>query len=107
MGKHYAQIGLDERIELSRHHDGGTASSENARIMGHYPSTIGRELKRNSLPEGGIKLASADRIALSRRCRMSRIKHLSPLRHDVRDHLAKSWSPEQIAGRIQAGGISA
>ena len=44
MGKHYGQLDLDERIELSRHHDAGTAPSEIARIMGRHTSTIGREL---------------------------------------------------------------
>ena len=104
MGKHYSQLDLDERIELSRHHDAGTALSEIARIMGRHPSTIGRELKRNSLPKGGYKPASADRIALSRRRRLSRIERLSPLRDHVRDHLAMGWSPEQIAGRLRLEG---
>ncbi len=48
MGKHYGQLDFDERIELSRHHDAGKASSEIARIMGRHPSTIGRELRRNT-----------------------------------------------------------
>ncbi len=104
MGKHYGQLDLDERIELSRHHDAGTAPSEIARIMGRHASTIGRELKRNSLPKGGYKPASAERIALSRRRRLSRIERLSPLRDHVRDHLAMGWSPEQIAGRLRLEG---
>ncbi len=104
MGKHYDQLDLDERIELSRHHEAGTAPSEIARIMGRHRSTIGRELKRNSLPKGGYKPASADRIALSRRRRLSRIERLSPLGNHVRDHLAMGWSPEQIAGRLRLEG---
>ena len=104
MGKHYGQLDLDERIELSRHNDAGTAPSEIARIMGRHPSTIGRELKRNNLPKGGYKPASAERIALSRRRRSSRIERLSPLGDHVRDHLAMGWSPEQIAGRLRLEG---
>jgi IS30 family transposase len=104
MGKHYGQLDLDERIELSRHHDAGKALSEIARIMGRHRSTIGRELRRNSLPKGGYKPASADRIALSRCRRLSRIERLSPLRECVDDHLAMGWSPEQIAGRLRLEG---
>ena len=104
MGKQYGQLDLDERIELSRHHDAGKARSEIARIMGRHPSTIGRELMRNNLPKGGYKPASADRIALSRRRRLSRIERLSPLGDHVRDHLAMGWSPEQIAGRLRLEG---
>ena len=104
MGKHYGQLDLDERIELFRHHDAGTAPSEIARIMGRHPSTIGRELRRNSLPKAGYKPASADRMAFSRRRRSSRIERLNPLRDHVDDHLAMGWSPEQIAGRLRLEG---
>ena len=104
MGKHYGQLDLDDRIELFRLHEAGKARSEIARIMGRHPSTIGRELKRNSLPKGGYKPASADRIALSRRRRLSRIERLSPLGDHIRDHLAMGWSPEQIAGRLRLMG---
>ena len=104
MGKHYGQFDLDERIELSRHHDAGKAPNEIADIMGRHHTTIRRELKRNSLPKGGYKPASADRIALSRRRRLSKIERLSPLRDHVCDHLAMGWSPEQIAGRLRLEG---
>ncbi len=104
MGKQYGQLDLDERIELSRHHDAGKARREIARIMGRHPSRIGRELKRNTLPKGGYKPASADRMTLSRRRRRSKIERLSPLGDQVRDHLAMGWSPEQIAGRLRLEG---
>ena len=104
MGKHYGQLDLDERIELCRHHDAGKALSEIARIMGRHRSTIGRELRRNRLPKSGYKPASADRIALSRCRRCSRIERLSPLRDHIGDHLAMGWSPEQIAGRLRLEG---
>ncbi len=101
MGKHYGQLDLEQRIERCRHHDAGKARSEIARIMGRHRSTIGRELKRNNLPKGGYKPASADRMALSRRRRRSKIERLSSLGDHVRDHLAMGWSPEQIAGRLR------
>ncbi len=101
MGKQYSQLELDERIELSRLYEDGIARSEIARIMGRHASTIGRELNRNSLPKGGYKPASADRIALSRCRRLSKIECLSPLRKHIDDHLAMGWSPEQIAGRLR------
>ncbi len=72
--------------------------------MGRNASTISRELRRNSLPRGEYKPASADRIALSRRRRLSKIERLSRLRDHVCDHLAMGWSPEQIAGRLRLEG---
>ena len=73
-------------------------------MMGRSTSTIGRELRRNSIPKAGYKPASADRIAFARRRRLSRIERLSPPGDHVRDHLAMGWSPEQIAGRLRLEG---
>ena len=104
MGKQYDQVDLDDRIEISRLHADGISRRAIGRMMGRSPSTITRELRRNSLPKAGYKPASADRIALSRCRRKSRIEHLSPLRRHVDDHLAMGWSPEQIAGRLRLEG---
>ncbi len=108
MGKHYDQFDLDDRIELSRLHADGMARRAIGRMMGRSASTISRELRRNSLPKGGYKPASADRIALSRRRRRSRIERPSPLGDHVRDRLARysigGRSPEQIAGRLRREG---
>jgi IS30 family transposase len=104
MGKHYDQFDLDDRIEISRLHTDGISRRAIGRVMGRSASTISRELRRNSLPKGGYKSASADRIALSRRRRLSRIERLSSLGDHVRDHLAMGWSPEQIAGRLRLEG---
>ena len=104
MGAKYDQLDLDERIEMSRLYEAGTSRREIGRIIGRSASTVGRELRRNTLPRGGYKPASADRIALSRRRRLSRIERLSPLRSYVCDRLAIGWSPEQIAGRLAQEG---
>src|SRR5207342_2359670 len=104
MGAKYDQLDLDERIEMSRLYEAGTSRREIGRIIGRSASTVGRELRRNRLPRGGYKPASADRIALSRRRRLSRIERSSPLRSYVCDRLAMGWSPEQIAGRLEQEG---
>ncbi len=104
MGKRYDQLDLDDRIEISRLHAAGKSRREIGHLLGRDASTISRELRRNSLPRGEYKPASPDRIALSRRRRLSRIERLSPLRDHVRDHLAMGWSPEQIAGRLRLEG---
>ncbi len=104
MGKRYDQLDLDDRIEISRLHAAGRSRREIGHLMGRNASTISRELRRNSLPRGEYKPASADRIALSRRRRLSKIERLSRLRDHVCDHLAMGWSPEQIAGRLRLEG---
>jgi IS30 family transposase len=64
-------------------------------------STISRELRGNQLPRGEYKPASADRIALSKRRRLSKIERPSPLRTYIGERLAMGWSPERIAGRLR------
>lgn len=76
MGRKYDQLDLDERYELYRLHEAGKAVRE----IGRSASTVSRELRRNALPRGGYRPGSADRIALSRCRRLSRIERLSPLR---------------------------
>ncbi len=74
MGKRYDQLDLDDRIEISRLHTAGRSRRETGHLMGRDASTIGRELQRNSLPRGEYKPASADRMALSGRRRLSKIE---------------------------------
>ncbi|CAA6603672.1 transposase (fragment) [Rhodospirillaceae bacterium LM-1] len=104
MGTRYDQLDLDDRIEISRLRENGMSFQGIGRLMGRSASTISRELRRNALPKSGYKPASADRMALSRRRRLSRIERLNPLRTYVGDGLAMGWSPEQIAGRLRQEG---
>ncbi len=104
MGKTYDQLDIDERYEIYRLRQADMSLREIGCVIGRSVSTISREVKRNSLPRGEYKPASADRIALSRRRRLSRIERLSPLRTYVGDRLAMGWSPEQIAGRLRLEG---
>ena len=80
MGKTYDQLDIDERYEIYRLREAGVPLREIGRMIGRSASTISRELARNSLPRGGYKPGSADRIALSKCLRLSRIERLSPLR---------------------------
>ncbi|OEJ64223.1 IS30 family transposase [Magnetovibrio blakemorei] len=104
MGKHYDQLSSDKRYEIYRLRQSNTSLRKIGRIMGRDPSTISRELERYALPRGDYKPASADRIALSRRRRLSRIERLRQVRTYVNDRLAMGWSPEQIVGRLRREG---
>ena len=104
MGTEYSHVDIDERYELFRLREAGTAQKEIAVLMNRSESTISRELRRNALPKGGYRPGSADRIALSRRRRSSKLERLNLLGQHVRDRLAMGWSPEQIAGRLRLEG---
>ncbi len=93
---------LAEREEISR----GIAAHRSARLMarllGHSPSTVSREISRN----GGYhryRAALADEQAWVRAHRRKRCKlaNSPPLRRAVARKLRLNWSPEQIAGWLK------
>src|SRR3546814_7972414 len=70
------------------------------------PSTISRELRRNSVRTkawtGGYEPVRAQNLAERRRrwdCRF-KLERQPDLRDLVKTRLAMGWSPEQIAGRL-------
>jgi transposase, IS30 family len=106
MGKQYNQLTLEVRIEIYRQHADGKSHSTIARAIGYHKTTIGRELKRNSLPTkvwaGGYEPVRAQCLAARRRQWDPRFKlaRQPDLETYVRQHLAMGWSPEQISGRL-------
>src|SRR6202051_2328022 len=94
MGQCYGQLSLEERVEIYRLHAGGRSQNEIASALDRAPSTISRELRRNSRPTkvwtGGYEPIRAQRLAERR----------PDLRDCVGNSLAMGHSPEQIAGRL-------
>ena len=104
MGNTYSQLSVNERIELYHLHANGTGLRRIATALGRSPSTISRELKRNSQSTkvwaGGYDPVRAETLAQRRRrwdCRF-KLERQPDLRNLVKDCLAMGWSPEQIAG---------
>lgn len=104
MGRLYRQFGLAERIEIERLRSDGLSMREIANHIGRAPSSISRELKRNSKPTkqwaGGYVAERADHLALRRRRWDGRFKMMRQpaLRDFIKDRLVMGWSPEQISG---------
>ena len=93
---------LPEREEISRGIAAHRSARSMARLLGHSPSTVSREIRRN----GGYdryRAALADEKAWSRARRPKRCKLAdSPrLRQTVASKLRLNWSPEQIAGWLK------
>jgi transposase, IS30 family len=101
MEQTYNHLDLTERCEIYRLRADGISCRRIAAYLGRSPSTIGRELERNALPKSGYKPASAERIALARKWRGSKIERLSPLKTHILDRLAMEQTPEQISGRLK------
>ena len=106
MGQCYGQLSLKERIEIYRLHADGKSQNEIASALDRAPSTISRELRRNSRPTkvwpGGYEPVRAQQLAERRRQWDGRFKlaRQTDLRNSVRKSLAMGHSPEQIAGRL-------
>ena len=107
MGKQYAQLTVEERVEMYRLHAGGTSRRAIGTMLGRSAATVSRELRRNSLKTkawgGGYAPLRAQALAERRRQRgrPHRLTACPELRATVREYLLQGWSPEQIAGRLR------
>lgn len=102
--KQYRRFSSTEREEVSR----GIAQSDTisaiARRLGRAPSTVSREMNRNSGKSGYRAFSAENRAcvaASSRRNGKSRLTNEDRLRCYVLEKLKKRWSPREIVIRIQ------
>jgi len=99
MGQRYRQFSVEERIELARLRGEGLSIRQVAAALDRAPSSVARELKRNSGAQVGYKPVYAQQQARARRWSGSRLERDAELRARVLGQLAAGWSPEQVAGR--------
>jgi IS30 family transposase len=100
MGRSYDQLSLDDRCEISRLSANGSSIRQIAAALDRSPSTISRELKRNSGAQVGYRSSYANQQSRARRWKGMRLERDERLRAAVLERLASGWSPEQIAGRL-------
>lgn len=101
MGRGYEQFSLEERCTLSRLKQAGKTVRQIAATMDRAPSSIARELKRNSGTQVGYQPAYAEQQAKSRHWRGSRLLRQPDLQREVVKRLGYGWSPAQVAGRLR------
>ena len=103
MADGYTHFTLEERDTIARLREAGHSCRKIAATLDRAPSSIARELKRNT--SYGVKAcyegAKADDLAWSRRWTGSRLERDDGLRALVLRLLQTGWSPEQIAGRLK------
>jgi IS30 family transposase len=93
---------LAEREEISRGLVAGDSIQSIARRLSRSPSTICREIKRNSGP-AGYRASQADQFAWDRslRPKVCKLVEHRMLAHIVANKLQLQWSPQQIAGWLK------
>jgi len=101
MFKHLTQ---EQRYHIEAYKKAGYSNKLIAKEIGVAPSTVGRELKRNSSPiQGRYGANSAHEMAILRKSANSSVP--SKMRKDtlliIEEYIQKDWSPEQVAAMLQ------
>jgi transposase, IS30 family len=102
--KRYRRLTSAEREEMSRGLARGETLSAIALRLGRAPSTLSREVNRNSGMSGYRAFSAGRRAAVSassRRNGKSLLAYEDRLRRYVIQKLRKHWSPREIVKRIQ------
>jgi IS30 family transposase len=106
----YKHLTHEERFTIATLHDKKYSQTKIAEIMGRHPSTVGRELKRNSQANRSYDSELATKMTKQRAaqasCRASRIPPESWKYVDEK-LTSEQWSPEEITGRMKNEGLQA
>ena len=97
-------LGRDERYEIARLREQGLSVRQVAARLGRAPSTVSRELARNSDPRAGHYMPErAHQLAWARqrRPKASKLAGNTALRAAVQGMLNRRYSPEQASGRLR------
>jgi len=98
--RNYTHLSPEERALISHYHDNGISLRSISRLIGRNPSSISRELKRNSNVLN-YKPDTAHKRYLARRTRPCALDKDASLREYVLDRLREGISPELIALRLK------
>lgn len=102
--KRYKQLNAEERATIMLMRQEGSGLRAMGRFLKRAPSTISRELARNSDCKSGYIASQAGAQASRLRAKPRKALKLvlgNALFETVVGYLKKNWSPEQIAGTLQ------
>lgn len=99
MGRCFRHFDLDQRCEIARLRQAGHSLRQIAAALDCSPSSVARELKRNSGAQG-YRPAYAAQQAHARRWRGSKLLRDSALQQLVLERLQWGWAPQTVAVRL-------
>ena len=99
MGQDYQHISLEERCQIAGLQAQGHSIRQIAAALDRAPSSIARELKRNTGSQS-YKPVMAEERARARRWTGSMLDRKEALRSCVFEALGRGLSPEQVVGRL-------
>jgi transposase, IS30 family len=96
-------LSVAEREEIALGRAAGKGLRQIARELGRAPSTVSRELDRNSSAAGSYRAVAAQFRAeqRARRPKAAKLAGGGELREYVQGRLRKRWSPEEISARLK------
>lgn len=104
MNKHYKHLTREQRYYIEVKIANNISAKKIAKDIKVHPSTVYREIARNSLDNGAYRHTAAQGKAEVRRYKAGKNSNFSKLTSKVRSYiiskLSLSWSPEQISGRM-------
>lgn len=95
----YRHFSIEERCEIARRHQAGQSLRQVAAALDREPSSVARELKRNSARTGYVPSYAGEQ-AQARRWKGNKLERKPQLQETVLGLLAKGLSPESVAGRL-------
>jgi IS30 family transposase len=102
---HPRYLSLAERTVIADLHRAGVGVRGIAEELGRAPSTVSRELHRNSADRGRYLPATAHRLSVERRSQSVRTRRVlrdKELHGVVTALLGKRWSPEQVSHELRS-----
>lgn len=100
MGTKYKQLSMEERCKISLLREEGKSLRQVAATLARSPSSIAREIKRNTTKTLGYSPSYAQQQTAGRRWKGSKLERQPDLRSAVLKHLAMGWSAQQISHRL-------
>ena len=104
MRRTYHQLTIEERCEMARLQGEGYSQCQIAASLDRSPSTVSRELRRNSSRTGGYKPTYANQQARARRWSGSKLDRDAGLRRQVLSCLMRGLVAGASVGSSGAGG---
>ena len=100
----YKQLTEVERYQIQSFLKAGYTKQKIAEELGRHPSTIGRELSRNTGLRG-YRPPQAQRLAKARQQHHKHVQITELTWMNVETLLKREWSPEQISGWLSRAGL--
>jgi IS30 family transposase len=100
MAQDYRHFSLEERCTIARLQAEGHSIRQVAAALDRAPSSVAREVKRNTGNKIGYQPAHATAQAKAKRWKGSKLDRSEGLRKSVLEALGQGLSPEQVSGRM-------